>query len=91
MYMPRYYFSSFGALPEPDEDGVDLADIAAAREMALRFAGEVLQGEPAMVSRHGQWRVEVTDDAGALVFTVTTVAVDTSSRGSPLGDGTGAG
>ena len=70
--MPRYHFSSVDGGRDWDPEGVDLPDQHAARAYAVRYAGELLQSEPEAVWDAGQWRVEVSDDAGTLLFTVTT-------------------
>lgn len=74
--MPRYYFGSVDGHREPDPEGLDLPDLDAARAMAARYTGDVLKSDPAQVWHNGQWRVEVTDDAGILLFTLLTLAID---------------
>jgi hypothetical protein len=74
--MPRYHFHSADGDRDYDRVGSDLPDEAAARLEAVRYAGEVLRWNAAELWERGQWRVEVTDDAGALLFTVITLAVD---------------
>ena len=74
--MPRYHFASVDGKRERDEEGTELHDLDAARAMAVQYAGEVLKSDPAIVWHNGQWRVEVTDDQGALLFTLLTLAID---------------
>ncbi len=74
--MPRYHFGSVDGRPEPDPDGLELASEEEARTVAVQYAGEVLQSDPHLLWAHGQWRVEVTDDAGKLLFTLVTLAFD---------------
>ena len=74
--MPKYHFGSVDGHRDPDPEGSELPDLAAARVMAVRYAGEVLQSDPAIVWHNGQWRVEVTDDDGVLLFTLLTLAID---------------
>ena len=78
--MPRYHFSSVDGQRDPDPEGTELADLAAARQLAVQYAGEVLQSDPAIVWHNGQWRVEVTDDEGVLLFTLLTLAIDAPER-----------
>ena len=78
--MPRYHFHSVDGSREPDKEGTDLPDVAAAQAIAMRYAGEVLQSEPQKVWEHGQWRVEVTDNDGSLLFTIITLAVDAPKK-----------
>ncbi|WP_420822376.1 DUF6894 family protein [Sphingomonas ginkgonis] len=53
-----------------------LEDDAAAQIAAVAFAGETLKHSPESLWKKGQWRVEVTNQQGALLFTVITLAVD---------------
>ena len=74
--MPRYHFHSADGSRERDRDGTDLPDETTARMEAIKYAGEVLQHSPEGLWERGQWRVEVTNDDNALLFTVITLAVD---------------
>ena len=74
--MPRYHFHCVDGSRIPDYDGMSLPDLATARQEAVRFAGEVLQSEPALLWQKGQWRVEVTGEDGVLLFTLVTLAID---------------
>ena len=74
--MPRYHFHCADGHREPDLEGTELADDEAAQHTAIAFAGEVLKYDPKDLWQKGQWRVEVTDAQGALLFTVITLAVD---------------
>ena len=74
--MPRYFFHSADGKREPDQQGTELPDDAAAQFEAVRFAGETLKWRPLELWKQGQWRVEVTDDQGALLFTIITIAGD---------------
>jgi hypothetical protein len=57
--MPRYYFSITSKQPFDDIDGLELPDLAAAREEAIGFALDLMRMEP---SRHDWlgWAVRVT-------------------------------
>ena len=74
--MPRYHFHSVDGHRVNDDSGVMLPDDRAAQYEGVRFAGEVLKGEPGLIWEKGQWRVEVTDDDNVLLFTVITLAID---------------
>jgi len=74
--MPRYYFHCADGHREPDLEGTVLTNDEAAQHAAIAFAGEVLKGNPTELWQKGQWRVEVTDAQGVLLFTVITLAVD---------------
>jgi hypothetical protein len=74
--MPRYFFHLADGERQHDLEGTDLKDLAAARQAAVEHAGEFLRDNPDAVWKHGQWRVEVTDEAQKHLFTVITLAVD---------------
>ena len=74
--MPIYHFHCVDGSRQLDMQGTELADDRAAQHMAVEFAGEVLRGDPHLVWQSGHWRVEVTDAADVLLFTVITLAVE---------------
>ena len=88
--MPRYFFDLADGRREVDRDGVDLPDVAAARAAAVRFAGELLSGEPEQLWEKHQWRVEVTGEDGALLCTVIALAFDAPAGARRPGDDAGA-
>jgi uncharacterized protein DUF6894 len=59
--MPHYYFSIASEQPFDDIDGLELPDLAAAREEAIGFALDLMRLEP---SRHDWlgWVVRVTGE-----------------------------
>jgi uncharacterized protein DUF6894 len=59
--VPRYYFSITGERPFDDVDGLELPDLAAAREEAAGFARDLMGIESI---RHDwlDWVVRVTDE-----------------------------
>lgn len=69
--MERFYFHLFNDVDAHDEEGVELADLDAAREHAkadARFtAGEVLKEDGRLNLDH---RIEITDAAGTMMDTV---------------------
>lgn len=81
--MPHYYFHTADGRRDRDRQGAELADHRAARKQAIRFAGAILDSEPEVLWDGRDFRVEVTDEAGQLLFTVITLAVDApaSERG----------
>lgn len=70
--MPRYFFNTSDGRKHPDEEGVDLADNAAARIYAVRYAGEVLLSEPEALARGHTLDVEVVSEGGETLFTIHT-------------------
>ena len=59
--MPRYYFSVTNCRPFNDVDGLELADLAAAREEAGGFALDLMRIEPSRGDWLG-WSVRVTGE-----------------------------
>lgn len=74
--MPIYHFHSADGERDVDSEGLELPGLAEARDQAIRFSGSVLKDNPAHLWESGHWRVEVTDDNNALLFTVITLAID---------------
>jgi hypothetical protein len=71
-----YFFHSLDGGHLVDCHGSTLTGEGEARIEALRFAGEVLRYSPERVWHAGEWRVEVTDEQGVLLFTVITSAIE---------------
>ncbi|QCB55731.1 hypothetical protein E5675_15680 [Sphingopyxis sp. PAMC25046] len=78
--MPRFYFHSSSGRAELDEEGVDLADLTAARLEAARYAGHLLADDPALIDDTVSLRVEVTDAEGCLCCAVIVTTVDARRR-----------
>jgi hypothetical protein len=66
--MPRYFFNTVDGRRFPDEEGADLADLAAARAKATRVLGELLKEQPQDLWDTGRLAIEVTDEGGARVL-----------------------
>lgn len=74
--MPRFYFNVHDGKSFPDEDGSELRDLRAARETAVRLAGDLLRDHAAAFWTGEEWRMEVTDKQGLILFCLTFVAQD---------------
>lgn len=74
--MARYFFHTVDGGTHRDHDGIELESPAAARVAAIRYAGDILSNEPDVVWDGRDFRVFVTDEAGALLFTIVTLSVD---------------
>ena len=68
--MPRFYFHIHAGRSQLDLDGLDLPSREAAQLMAVRLTGETLKDEAHLVAFSDQWRMEVTDDKGAVLFEI---------------------
>lgn len=77
--MTRYHFTTANGGLCKDPEGTELASDAEAKIMAVQFAGEVLASEPKMLWRDGQFKVEVSDDKGAIRWTVMAIATEVAS------------
>ncbi|KKW90583.1 hypothetical protein YP76_18510 [Sphingobium chungbukense] len=77
----RYYFN----MPsEPDLDGTEFDNDRDAKCAALQFAGSLLSHEPSLIRAFDIWRLEVTDEAGAIIYALTVAANDVPSGRPPL-------
>jgi hypothetical protein len=65
--MPRYFFSLSNGRPFNDTDGLELPDLAAARQEAIGFARDLIRMEPERRD-WSSWVVRVTDCADRSVF-----------------------
>jgi len=69
--MPRFYFHVYNDLIAKDEEGLELRDIAAAREEAISGARGLMAAELVEKGRlRLQHRIEVTDEQGRTVLTI---------------------
>ena len=78
--MPRYFFHTREPSPMIDDEGIELADDAAARRAAIRFGGDLLSHEPSILGTEKGFRVEAVDAAGKLCCAVVILTVDGSYR-----------
>lgn len=74
--MPRYFFHTANGLRDRDTIGTELPDQATARYHAIKYTGDVMSDDPDVLWDGRDFRVEVTDEQGALLFTIITLAVD---------------
>ena len=68
--MPRYYFHIRHRTLALDNEGIVLADDAAAWEQATTACGEMLRDLDGALKRGPEWRMEVVDEADRHLFTV---------------------
>ncbi|MGA2128787.1 MAG: hypothetical protein ABSG76_21865 [Xanthobacteraceae bacterium] len=81
--MPRYYFHLKSKVPSEDEDGIDLADVAAARAEATRFAQELVKVHQSLREAPTSGEIIVTDELGEEILTLS-VSVPPRQDPSPL-------
>ena len=66
--LPRFHFNVFDGITSIDQDGTELPDIHSARQEALILAGAMIEDSAKRNELGEDWRLEVTDDAGLLLF-----------------------
>ncbi|MDB5693258.1 MAG: hypothetical protein JWO81_2321 [Alphaproteobacteria bacterium] len=69
--MPRFYFHVFNDVVAMDDEGIELADLAAAREQAMDSAREMVCEAINKGHLNLDHRIEVTDESGAKLMTVS--------------------
>ena len=86
-HLPRYHFNLYDGERDLDVDGIELASWQDARFEAIRYAGEVLKEDPKRIAQTGDWRMEVTDDVGLILYRLDFCVIESAatSRSSPTG------
>jgi hypothetical protein len=78
--MPRYHFNIHDGVSSLDEDGTELPDIDAARRQAAQLMGQLLRDDPDMFWNGEEWRLDVTDDRGLVLFSLLFATVDAAAK-----------
>lgn len=68
--MPRYHFNLHDHRFLPDHEGSEYRDLVEAKRQAIKLAANILSVRPDDFLGSTEWRVEVTDENGVLLFTV---------------------
>jgi len=66
--MPRYFFNVQDGHSAPDLEGVELPDVYTAQAQAIRMSGEILRDMGAKFWNGTEWRLEVSDAWGHVLF-----------------------
>lgn len=66
--MPHFHFNVFDGVTVLDAEGVELASLDEARTEAIALAGQMLKDYPERVRSDEEWRIEVINDTGLLLF-----------------------
>ena len=74
--MPRFHFNIHDGVSLIDTEGTELPDWQAARLEAIRRAGEVLQNDAQRVAIGEDWRIEVTDHTGLILFQMAFLMIE---------------
>ncbi len=71
--MPRFFFNVHDGVEMPDLEGVELPDLRSARNEAVQLSAGMLRDAPEQFWNHQEWAVDVTDESGLILFTLTFV------------------
>ena len=82
--MPLFFFDVRDGEYFPDNVGTDLPDLDAARREAVTFSGELLRDRGAKFWDGAEWRVEVKDAHGLMLFTLLFTGIDAPALRKPL-------
>ena len=80
--MPRYHYHVRDGALDTDVDGVELPNLAAVRREAVMFAAQCMLDKPIAVWDGNAWTVEVTDETGLVLYTLSVSAKPRSIRRS---------
>jgi hypothetical protein len=81
--MPQYFFHIDGARHYLDTDGVELADLAAARMEALRIIRELMMDSMADdLWSGGEWVMTVADEAAQNLFSIRLSTLQKNDAGT---------
>ena len=66
--MPRFHFNVYDGITDIDRIGTVLVDAGEARLEAVRLAGEIFKSNAKLIALGEDWRMEVTDGTGLILF-----------------------
>lgn len=84
--MPRYFFHVMDGASMRDQEGTELPDVYTAQAEAIRLSGEVLRDMGARFWDGTEWRLEVADEAGQVLFTLRFSAEEWLPQPGPAKD-----
>lgn len=82
--MPRYYFRIHDGRSIFDTDEMVLANTSEARRTAIRISGQYFVDDADLVSLAEEWRMDVTDERGLILFRLDFVVTDAASVGGSV-------
>lgn len=74
--MPRFHFNVYDGIEILDKLGVELPSITYARREAIRYAGGLLEDGARKDSLGSEWRMEITDESGLVLFRLDFLVTD---------------
>ena len=66
--VPRFHFNVFDGVSDIDTEGTELPSWEEARFEAIRLAGEIIRDDSKRIAVGEDWRLEVTDETGLILF-----------------------
>ena len=82
--MPRYHFNAQDGRCYPDEQGLELPDLDAAKAEAIGFLSDLLTEHGEEVWEADGWCITVTDDQNLSLFRLDASAImSPATRGRP--------
>ena len=81
--MPRYFFHVHDGSSTKDNEGTELLDIFEAQEEAIRLSGALLSELGGKFWDGTEWSMEVTDEAGQVLFVLRFSAKEQTDLNEP--------
>ena len=81
--MPHYFFNVYDGSSLRDDQGISLPSAHEARVTAIGLAGAILRDDAAKIACGSEWRMEVTDPTGMILYRLD-FTVDTLSAVAEL-------
>ena len=82
--MSRYHFNVHDGQKILDPEGTELPDLAAAQKGAVKLAGQLLTEYATALWAGEEWMLEVTDDTGLVLFSITVMATLSPILSAPV-------
>jgi hypothetical protein len=74
--MPRFHFHVEDGASYPDEEGVELPDLATAKAHAVRYFADMLKTSPCTFWDGDQLVMDVADETGLTLFSLHFVGIE---------------
>ena len=84
--MPRYFFHVTDGYSARDTEGTELPDIYAAQDQAIRTSGEILRDMGGKFWDGTDWKLEVADEHGQVLFVLRFSAEEHLALADPRSD-----
>lgn len=72
--MPKYHFNVHDGVSIPDIEGHEMTSLQAAQEAAIQLSGHLIRELGPDFWEGEEWKMEVTDDRGLILFQLMFVA-----------------